>query len=172
MADIGYLDAWQMWLSGNPTLRDADLFGLNMLWWGRLGKIGAFLGGMTAVLDVLGPERIREYGGRIRRLSDSRTRSGLAGAATVAVALLSGLAGATTDIAAGPTGARLALIALTGLLLLGAAWMVLALTRAKLFEAALNGVARVLEHPRSLQWWRTGSLVLLVAGFHFDLLAS
>jgi hypothetical protein len=33
-----------------------------MIWWGRAGKIAAFLGGLTVVLDVIGPDRIREFG--------------------------------------------------------------------------------------------------------------
>ncbi|MBP2705454.1 hypothetical protein JOL79_16710 [Microbispora sp. RL4-1S] len=172
MADIGYLDAWAMWLSRDPALRDAHLIGLSMEWWGRLGKIGAFLGGMTVVLDILGPERIREYGGRIRRLPRSPAKGVLAAAATAGVALLTSLVGMAADIATGPFGGRVALVGLVLLVILAVVWIALAAARAKLFESALNGIAWILEHPRSLEWWRGLSLLLLIAGFHFDLLAS
>ncbi|MEV0347934.1 hypothetical protein AB0H88_19360 [Nonomuraea sp. NPDC050680] len=47
-----------------------------------------------------------------------------------------------------------------------------AMFEGEMATSAPNGVAWLLEHPRTLLWWRIGSLLLLIVGFHFDLLAS
>ncbi|MFF0723077.1 hypothetical protein [Micromonospora sp. NPDC003816] len=53
------------WISGNDTSR-INILGLSMVWWGRIGKILQFLGGLTVVFDLLGPERLRRWGDRLR----------------------------------------------------------------------------------------------------------
>ncbi|GAA2788563.1 hypothetical protein [Nonomuraea dietziae] len=58
------------------------------------------------------------------------------------------------------------------LLLSVAVVVVAALFEGRLSDAVPNGVAWLLEHPRTLTWWRVISLVALLVGFHFDLLAS
>ncbi|MEU6780366.1 hypothetical protein ABZ912_14275 [Nonomuraea angiospora] len=172
MADIGYLDALQMWFSGNSALQDSTMYGLGMLWWGRFGKIAAFLGGMTVVLDILGPERIREYGGRLRAVPRSRTRGALTALATAGGAIVAGAMGAAAEIATGLGRGQLALAGLIATIVLAVGWVAISTARSKLFENTLKGVAWVLEHPKSLVWWRVISLFGLVVGFHFDLLAS
>ncbi|MEV4013372.1 hypothetical protein AB0J35_22985 [Nonomuraea angiospora] len=174
MADIGYLDALQMWLSGNPALQDATLYGMSMLWWGRFGKILAFLGGMTVVLDILGPDRIREYGGRLRAIPKSPTnRSSVWAAALTALGTCAAaIMGAVVDVATGPGRERLALTVLVIGVVIAVVWVTLAVTRSKLFESTFNGIAWVLEHRKALIWWRVVSFFALVIGFHFDLLAS
>ncbi|MFF4625737.1 hypothetical protein [Nonomuraea jabiensis] len=62
VVDIGYLGALQMWFLGNRALQDSTMYGLGMLWWGRFGKIAAFLGGMT----VHGGWRRHRHGSRQR----------------------------------------------------------------------------------------------------------
>ncbi|MEV6039271.1 hypothetical protein AB0L65_49605 [Nonomuraea sp. NPDC052116] len=172
MADIGYLDALQMWFSGNSALQDSTMYGLGMLWWGRFGKIAAFLGGMTVVLDILGPERIREYGGRLRAVPRSRTQGTLTALTTGGGAIVAGSMAAAVDVAMGLGSGRLALAVLIATIVLAVGWVAISTARSKLFENTLKGVAWVLEHPKSLGWWRVISLLGLVVGFHFDLLAS
>ena len=45
---------------------EALLWGFSIRGWGRAGKILAFLGGTTVILDLLGAHRLREWGNRIR----------------------------------------------------------------------------------------------------------
>ncbi|MGI5285154.1 hypothetical protein ACQEVF_17720 [Nonomuraea polychroma] len=66
MADIELLDAWRMWLDGQQIARET-WNGWPILYWGRAGKIAAFAGGLTIILDLLGPEKIAQIGLHIRR---------------------------------------------------------------------------------------------------------
>ncbi|MEU5695443.1 hypothetical protein [Actinosynnema sp. NPDC020468] len=59
------LRLWGRWLSGEKV-DDARLWGLPMLVWGRTGKLLQFAAGLTVVLDLVGPERLREFGNRLR----------------------------------------------------------------------------------------------------------
>ncbi|MEU8818749.1 hypothetical protein [Actinoplanes sp. NPDC048796] len=56
-------DAVALWRSGDP-MDPAALCGYSILWWGRLGKILQFAAGLTVVLDLAGPERLRGIGQR------------------------------------------------------------------------------------------------------------
>ena len=38
------------------------LWGVNILWWGRLGKIVQCLGGLTIIAEIIGPNRLRAFG--------------------------------------------------------------------------------------------------------------
>jgi hypothetical protein len=59
---------WSSWWAGRST-QNLYVLGLSMLWWGRIGKYLQFLGGLTVVLDIVGPERLRSIGaqGKARR---------------------------------------------------------------------------------------------------------
>ncbi|WP_372670345.1 hypothetical protein [Amycolatopsis kentuckyensis] len=37
-----------------------------MLWWGRIGKLGQFTGGLVAILDIIGVARVSAWGERLR----------------------------------------------------------------------------------------------------------
>ncbi|MDQ0382641.1 hypothetical protein [Amycolatopsis thermophila] len=51
------LHAWREWLAGQDTAQ-LRVFGIVVLWWGRLGKTLEFLGGLTVVIDLLGRTRM------------------------------------------------------------------------------------------------------------------
>ncbi len=48
----GYFDVWAVWLDGKPT-SGLVLWGWQVLWWGRAGKVLLFLAGLIAVVDVI-----------------------------------------------------------------------------------------------------------------------
>ncbi|MFG2075067.1 hypothetical protein [Nonomuraea maritima] len=150
MADISYLEAWQIWMDGQSTL-GSDLFGVPMIWLGRSGKIAAFIGGLAVLLDLLGPERLR-YGPAIVRMV-AVTFVGV-----VAAALLAWLA--------------IVLAAVTGFL------FVLLLGLDRFFRGWFRIMDRVRAWRLSLtpealeRRSRWACLALVVVGFHFDLLAS
>ncbi len=50
-------DLWREWAAGNSTL-EFELWGLEMLWWGRIGKILQLLGALTVLAEIVGPERL------------------------------------------------------------------------------------------------------------------
>lgn len=60
------------WATGKQTSAIA-LWGLPMLWWGRIGKIMQFFAGCIVVLDLVGPDRLRAAGTRAAaRLADAK----------------------------------------------------------------------------------------------------
>jgi hypothetical protein len=64
---IGYLEAWGRWFAGQEVDPQAEFGFMSVLWWGRVGKIATFIGGLTVILDILGPWCLRELSKRLRR---------------------------------------------------------------------------------------------------------
>lgn len=67
MSTVDYFDAWTRWAAGDPTLRDAHLWGLKIYWWARLGKVLAFLAGMALLVDIIGPSKVVAWFQKIAR---------------------------------------------------------------------------------------------------------
>lgn len=59
--EVDIWEAWSHWFAGQP-LGDARLWGMPILWWGRIGKLAQFAAGLAVVLDLIGPERLRAWG--------------------------------------------------------------------------------------------------------------
>jgi hypothetical protein len=59
------LHAWREWLAGHDTT-ELRVFGIVVLWWGRLGKTLEFLGGLTVVIDILGRTRMEAFHTHLR----------------------------------------------------------------------------------------------------------
>lgn len=62
---LSYWEAVGRWWQGQ-SLAGMRLWGFDMLWWGRIGKILQFTGGLAAIIDVIGPERIAAWGRQLR----------------------------------------------------------------------------------------------------------
>ncbi len=58
-------DLWQEWASGNSTL-GFELWGVEMVWWGRIGKILQLVGALTVLVEVVGTERLLRTGAALR----------------------------------------------------------------------------------------------------------
>lgn len=58
---MSVVEAWTLWFSGHLS-PDLTLWGVSVFWWGRLGKIMQFVGAITIVADIIGPEKIRRFG--------------------------------------------------------------------------------------------------------------
>ncbi len=177
MADISYFDAWRMWLDGKSTL-GSSMFGLPMIWWGRTGKITAFISAMIIVVDIAGPERLRRSAQRLRDNSDV-----LFAGILVSLLLIGGIA-VTGVVNRYPlwfidrqTSGLLVVILVRLLriisyivfmigmiLVLGYAWWFV-------HDKVVSGLLTTLEHPRAVHL-RIAATLMLVVGFHFDLLAS
>jgi hypothetical protein len=69
---IGIVEAWSQWAAGTLS-HDSHLWGLNILWWGRIGKVLELLSGAIIVADIMGPDRLRQYGQRFGELVSSGT---------------------------------------------------------------------------------------------------
>lgn len=68
MQQVSWWQAWELWWSGT-ALGGYTLWGVPMLWWGRLGKLAQFTGGLVAIIDIVGPDRIQAWGQRLRERS-------------------------------------------------------------------------------------------------------
>ncbi|MEU8207135.1 hypothetical protein [Streptosporangium sp. NPDC049046] len=180
MADIGYFEAWQMWLNGRSTLGN-DMFGLPMIWWGRAGKIAAFVSGMTILLDIAGPERLTSFAGRLHALVQALWSHALIYSFSVAsfvmafswVAIWDLVWSIDIPVPVAVSGLDVfvgllrivAIVALCFLLPLAIAGTVLVI------DKVCAKLPTIFTHPRAVHI-RIVAAALLIVGFHFDLLAS
>lgn len=213
MNEIGVVEAWSLWLSGRLS-PNTIILGISIFWWGRLGKVMQFVGAVTIIADIIGPEKIRSFG------------TSLHGAITVNVLLQflkdcfewykivfrhTLMKDYTDDVITAKRPNQLKLdilnylicflltvfvILLTGLEQTGWVFLVEAaiifgcllvsispiLTVITVIGAAISGLlinavliqplAWILEHPSLDRLTKIASFLLLLVGFHFELLAS
>lgn len=65
-ADIGYFEAWERWLD-HQSLSGETLWGVEIFWWGRIGKVLQLVGGLTVVAEWVGDMRMKEASDLLRR---------------------------------------------------------------------------------------------------------
>jgi len=66
--NIGLRHAWSLWASGDLDSND-QLWGLPMFWWGRIGRITEFVAALTIIAEIIGTQRLRAFGYRLREQS-------------------------------------------------------------------------------------------------------
>jgi hypothetical protein len=184
MESIGWFDAWSRWASGDPDLKDKLLWGMQILWWGRVGKFAAFVGGLTLILDIIGPERIRQATSRsAKKLREGtsllvvglRRANYLAVAAVVIIFLIiipivrvtQGKSPYVNPFGPEGYGRFHAWDWAQGAL--GGVAVLLALF---LLPRIRRGLVWIFEHDKTAYAARMVSLALFLVGFHFDMLAS
>lgn len=168
-----------MWLDGRSTLGN-DMFGLPMIWWGRAGKIAAFVSGMTILLDIAGPERLVSFADRLHALIQALWNRALAYSFSVGAFVLAfswvviwEIWSIDLPVPAGVPGLNV---------LVGLLKVVVVVTLLCLAPLAVAGTVLLIDkvcaklpaifmHPRVVHI-RVVATVLLITGFHFDLLAS
>jgi hypothetical protein len=64
MNRVSLWQAWALWLSGDSP-HEMYLWGMKILWWGRIGKFVAFAASLTIIADIIGPERLRIFGNKL-----------------------------------------------------------------------------------------------------------
>ncbi|MER6509422.1 hypothetical protein ABT158_21550 [Nonomuraea sp. NPDC001636] len=178
MIDVSLYDAWQLWLSGKSAA-GTKLWGVPMIWWGRGGKIVSFIAAATVLLDVVGPERLKQYAERARREDKRhdipavyptkvRRTMGCLFLLIVPPMIIFGLV--RTDIAYQVYSEPYHKV-LWPILLVGSGLIYL-LQLKRLLAEAVSLFARVLEHRHLAAAVRMSGFIALALGFHFDLLAS
>ena len=50
---VTYVQAWEYWASGSPDNECLVLWGLSLLWWGRIGQLVAFTGSLLLVAELV-----------------------------------------------------------------------------------------------------------------------
>ncbi|GGT45943.1 hypothetical protein ACFFV7_38900 [Nonomuraea spiralis] len=167
MADLGLLQAWGMWFD-NIQVNQYTLYGVSVLALGRIGKVVSFFAGMTVILDIIGPDRIRQFAGTFKRFDPVRSLTlRKVGLLLSALGLLVAIVSlVSTMFRFGP--AVDGIVAVLG-------YVVAVLTLMATPRIA-RGLARVLASGLESRSWerviRWSAVMLLVLGFHFDLLAS
>ncbi|MGA4988619.1 hypothetical protein [Nonomuraea bangladeshensis] len=165
MADISYFEAWDMWFH-NVQVNQHTLYGWSILALGRAGKVAAFLGGMTVVLDLVGPERLRKFGARYGDWEVIRSRKLPIAMLFLIIGIYAIMISAVIRSDPAWFQRHLALPA-TVLLVLQAVAVIFGL-----MPFTVRGIARALERERAEKVIRASGVFLLAIGFHFDLLAS
>lgn len=61
MNEISYFEAWRHWFNGD-NVSSYYLWTFQILWWGRIGKLVSFISAFAVIADILGAERLREFG--------------------------------------------------------------------------------------------------------------
>jgi hypothetical protein len=174
-----------------------QMWGLPVLWWGRVGKLVQFGGGLIVILDLIGSDRlsraanvVRQKAKHVRR--DSRAslrgdprdfneqRYGLlvaiafGGAATIVMFVLYVGGDVFSEFRAWyeqqPFVALLTFIAVV--LALCIVFLVLALGLLRTAHLPFVALAWVFDSGRPGHPMRWVAFVVVLVGFHFDLLAS
>ncbi|MDP1715211.1 MAG: hypothetical protein Q8L41_10760 [Anaerolineales bacterium] len=53
MNNITYIEVWKLWFAGEST-NQFYLWGLSILWWGRIGKVVGLLAGLVVISEIIG----------------------------------------------------------------------------------------------------------------------
>ena len=69
---VSWFGAWHLWVSGK-SLTGLKLWGIDIIWWGRIGKILEFLAAYGVIVEIAGPKRLRRYGESLRHLVPGST---------------------------------------------------------------------------------------------------
>jgi hypothetical protein len=171
-----YLDAWHGWASGQPILSH-ELLGISILWWGRIGEIAVFLGGLTVVLDLIGPERLRAVGNITKSIHSYKLEDPLPRSVTYVIAAavaLSGMFGLVVAVVNVQGVSGLPRIGAAALFLgaFGVGTAACLLLMVMLVPRILRFLVWILDSKTPAGVVRYVGLFLIAAGFHFELLAS
>lgn len=171
--DLTYIEAWQLWFAGTQ-LSDHSLYGVPIVWWGRGGKLLAFVAGLAVLIDIIGLERIRDHGRRVFTgfdkfiQNDGREQAPRWFYRTFTVYGLLLLAWLFSVIAHFVWGWSYWLIWWWSPLLVPAAFFLVMMAVMVLVAV----YSALLTHPALARIASIISLLLFLVGFHFDFLAS
>lgn len=186
--EFDFSEVWSAWLAGRD-IGDAKMGGLSILWWGRVGRLSQFLGGLTVVLDVIGSARLRRWARGLQYLSHAMRRPGLLGdesamkliwRVAISSAITMTFLGGTAFYVlltqwSMPTLGRVT-VAAFGTVIIGSASIgllpYLAMAVLSALSLTLKAMSWLFDAPRPGHPMRWLAVALIVSGFGFDLLAS
>lgn len=197
---MNLIEIWREWANGTSVLH-MELWGVDVLWWGRIGKVLQFVGALTVILDIIGPERLLGFGESLRTASPfdgmvdrarqrwnpiwewakrrikpaevpTRLELGRGAVVRLVVQTATVVIGFAVAVLFTSWGWILVLaVLLSGVAALALAAVVSFVGRA-VFVLVIRPFATVIAQPRIDAWAKSVGALLLMAGFHFDLLAS
>jgi hypothetical protein len=66
MNDITFIEILTHWFSGEAVNTQLYLWGIKLIWWGRVSKALQYVAALFVIGEVLGPERLRNFGSGLR----------------------------------------------------------------------------------------------------------
>ena len=211
---VGLIEAWQRWFAGEQ-IADLEFLGWQVLYWGRLGKILGAAGIVILIVDIIGPEKLRESARPLKTIEalGKDVVRGITGRVARSVASEGGpvtnedrvigsvvvlvLAGAAAffiyktifdwrtilipdeyefsffgDWRSGLLRLGLLIVAAGAIPLIGMTLLVILALLTIAMTLPIEMVAKALDRPTLERWIRTVTVVIVLIGFHFDLLAS
>jgi hypothetical protein len=161
---VSYLDAWSLWLEGIDVRRHV-LWGVEIFWWGRFASVAALSAGIIIFLDVIDYGRLRAL------LHSSQERidkvANLIRFTVVAAVVIFFVAALVNIWAKQGWGS-----AVFALLSVVAIYQALIWLNSRYESRLLALAARMLSPYGISRAARTVSFFMLIAAFHFHLLAS
>ncbi|MEV6232782.1 hypothetical protein AB0L88_33455 [Saccharopolyspora shandongensis] len=171
---MNFFEAISLWWNGQK-LEEFTMYGWPMLYWARLGKYLQFLGGAVVLLDLIGPDRFRRSALRLRVWSRWLAKFPLVRIVLLFIALLSLAATMVPVVVVELHGDRTLSetfgsagipIMLGMVLTAGLTYLLIQVEKFLLF------VSKVVAFGQHGSGWKWLSFVLIVIGFHLDLLGS
>lgn len=221
MDEVGLIEAWRRWAQGDLDVKAVQLWGMSILWWGRIGKLTALAAALTIIAEIVGPKRLRAFGDSMHRMIEPNRCLGfvvdvlkwtkawfvygwsqdegrkldaeiemddspvnMVCTVPIWLVLIGAWIGAIIAVSreygfglALTLGVVVGFVFASFVTLLTIPVMAVSLSGVGLLLAAIDAVlieriARLLEHKHLDKLIKLGSAVLLILGFHFDLLAS
>lgn len=176
MVEVDYCEAWTLWGAG-AKLEDFSMWGLPFLWWARIGKILQFAGGVAAVLDLIGPERMLRIADNLERTAKGyrswaqrlkgKNKSALVEFLVVYAIMLPLALLFYYEVASRSSLLLLLAIPLVGFVSVGLLIAIPYVTRQSL--RILSKLLTVGRHANTTRWL---AFFAVAIGFHFDLLGS
>ena len=158
-------EAWAAWFSGED-IRLSSLWGVQVLWWGRIGKIIQLCVVLLGAIELIGAKRLNQF---LRVLAGTTLSAWTAYRRretflflfyfTSYFALIVLLVGKPNP-------------GVMAIMLLALAPVPLGLFLHFVFVRILDRIAILMTHDRAYAFAQLLLVVLFVIGFHFDLLAS
>lgn len=192
MSEVDLLQAWQEWQKGE--VKDLILYGKQIFWWGRVGKVLELVSATMIIAEVIGSERLRRFGLRLHGFSAEEKAKRLLHSPNKIVTIFFTLVGAWLSLTlsyiftsfllshfGGPSPALgiftfgvcafiLFLIGIVVLPIAGGDYV--ARVGSRIDTVIIQPTAWALDRPHVTDWVKVISVLLLLIGFHFDLLSS
>lgn len=73
MEEISLIEAWGLWWSG-VDIADRKLWGLEILWWGRIGKLSQFLAACFILIEIIGVDAVKNFIIRFSYLAEAQKK--------------------------------------------------------------------------------------------------
>ncbi|MEV7042232.1 hypothetical protein [Amycolatopsis sp. NPDC051061] len=172
MQVVGYWEAWSLWWSGQKV-DGMEMWGLPMHAWARMGKLAQYAGGLVAVLDLIGHERLNKTSTSIANYFKGfarRQRKSIVESSIITTIAVGGLG--IYQMLNGPSSGRSWPLTVLIIFLYLLAFSFLFGLITTNIDKIIYPLTRILQAQHQSHPVRWFAFFLVTLGFSFDLLAS